>query len=80
MRGRPLKPRTIEHYEKLLEEHIYPTFGTKSVRDITMRQVDAWYAKTLADHRTMRAHCYSLLRTILETARTRTVSSTSTRP
>jgi integrase len=71
VRGRSLKPRTVEHYEKLLEDHIYPTFGAKPVRDITMQQVDGWYAKTLTDHPTMRAHTYSLLRTILETARTR---------
>jgi integrase len=35
-----------------------------------MQSVDRWYAKTLPDHPTMRAHCYSLLKTILETART----------
>lgn len=36
-----------------------------------MQSVDRWYAKTLTDHPTMRAHCYSLLKTILETARMR---------
>lgn len=36
VRGRPLKPRTIEHYEKILDTHIYPAFGAKPVRDITM--------------------------------------------
>lgn len=71
VRGRPLKPRTVEHYEAMLEDHIYPTFGAKPVRDITMESVDRWYAKTLKDKPTMRAHTYSLLRTILETARTR---------
>jgi integrase len=71
VRGRPLKPRTVEHYERLLDEHIYPTFGAKPVRDITIQSVDRWYAKTLPEHPTMRAHAYSLLRTILETARTR---------
>lgn len=71
IRGHPLKPRTREHYEKLLKDHIYPTFGSKPVHDITMGSVDRWYAKTLPDHPTMRAHAYSLLKTILETARTR---------
>jgi integrase len=71
VKGRPLRPRTVAHYEQMLEDHIYPTFGTKPVRDITMTAVDRWYAKTLTDKPTMRAHCYSLLRTILETARTR---------
>jgi integrase len=55
----------------MLDGHIVPTFGSKAVRDITMQAVDRCYTKTLADKPTMRAHCYSLLRTILETARTR---------
>lgn len=71
VRGRPLKPRTVEHYESMLADHIYPTFGARPVRDITMQAVDRWYARTLTDKPTLRAHCYSLLRTILESARTR---------
>jgi integrase len=71
VKGRPLRPRTVAHYEQLLDDHINPTFGAKPVRDISMAAVDRWYAKTLTDHPTMRAHAYSLLRTILETARTR---------
>ena len=60
-------PRTVEHYESMLADHIYPTFGARPVRDITMQAVDRWYARTLTDKPTLRAHCYSLLRTILET-------------
>lgn len=71
VKGRPLRPRTIAHYEKLLNDHIKPTFGKKPIRDITMFSVDRWYAQTLTDQPTMRAHAYSLLRTILETARLR---------
>lgn len=71
VKGRPLRPRTREHYESLLEDHIYPTFKTKAVRDISMESVDRWYAKTATDAPTVRAHAYSLLRTILETARKR---------
>ena len=71
VRGRPLRPRTREHYESLLEDHIYPTFKTKAVRYISMESVDRWYAKTAKDAPTVRAHSYSLLRTILETARKR---------
>jgi integrase len=71
VRGRRLRPRTVEHYRQMLDDHLLPTFGAKPVRDITMTAVDRWYAKTLADRPTMRAHTYSLLRTILETARTR---------
>lgn len=71
VRGRRLKPRTVEHYEKLLADHIYPTFGNKPLRDISIEAVDRWYAKTLGGRPTLRAHSYSLLKTILETARTR---------
>jgi hypothetical protein len=71
VKGRPLRPRTREHYESLLEDHIYPTFKAKAVREISMESVDRWYAKTATDAPTVRAHAYSLLRTILETARKR---------
>lgn len=71
VKGEPLRPRTRAHYTKLLEQHILPTFGTKAVRDITRDMVDKWYAKTAVDTPVIRAHAYSLLRTILETARTR---------
>ncbi|CQD11843.1 integrase [Mycobacterium lentiflavum] len=71
VKGRPLRPRTREHYEQLLEVHIYPTFKTKAIRAITTESVDRWYARTLPDKPTIRAHTYSLLRTILETARER---------
>lgn len=71
VKGRPLKPRTVEHYQRLLDCYLLPTFGRRAVRDITMADVDRWYGKTLVDRPTMRSHCYGLLRTILETARTR---------
>jgi len=71
VKGRPLRPRTREHYESLLDDHIYPTFKAKAVRDISMASVDRWYAKTAKGAPTVRAHAYSLLRTILETARKR---------
>lgn len=71
VKGRPLRPRTREHYEQLLEGHIYPTFQNKAVRDITMDAVDRWYAKVAPSAPTTRAHAYGLLRTILETARKR---------
>jgi integrase len=71
VRGRPLRPRTRAHYQSLLDDHILPTFGKKSVRSITRESVDRWYAKTAPDAPTLRAHVYSLLRTILESARTR---------
>lgn len=71
VKGRPLRPRTVDHYQQMLDDHLLPVFGKKPVRDITMESVDRWYAQALTDKPTMRAHSYSLLRTILETARTR---------
>lgn len=68
VKGRPLKPRTVEHYEALLEGHIYPTFGSKPLNGITSDQVRRWYTQTLIDKPTMRSHTYGLLRTILATA------------
>lgn len=70
VRGRPLRPRTREHYQKLLDDHLVPSFGNKPLIDITAESVDRWYARTANDAPTLRAHSYSLLRTIMESART----------
>lgn len=66
--GRPIKDRTREHYQKLLDDHLLPTFGTRQVAAIRPKDVREWYNDTLADRPTMRAHAYSLLRTILGSA------------
>jgi hypothetical protein len=63
----------------MLKDHTYPTFGQKPLREITMKRVDRWYARTLSDHPTMRAHCYSLLKTVLEQRGRGIGSSTATR-
>lgn len=65
---RDLKSRTYEHYEKLLEDHILPTFGALPIASITADDVRAWHAKLGAKTPTLRAHCYGLLRTIMGTA------------
>lgn len=70
VKGKPLKPRTKAHYRTILVKHINPTFGKKAVGSITRDAVDQWYTETLVNSPTLRAHTYSLLRTILETART----------
>ncbi len=66
--GRPLKPRTREHYRKLLDDHVLPTLGDRPVSAITAADVRQWHAMTLVERPTMRAHAYSLLRTILASA------------
>ena len=68
VKGRPLRPRTKAHYRRLLELHILPSFGSKQVRSITPDMVDRWYEHTAVDTPTARAHCYSLLRAIFESA------------
>lgn len=65
VRGRPLKPRTRDHYQQLLERFILPTFGTRVLATITAEDVDEWYRDLDAKTPTYRAHAYSLLRTIL---------------
>jgi integrase len=66
--GRAIKTRTREHYEKLLDDHLVPAFGTRQVSAITPTDVREWYGKTLADRPTLRSHAYSLLRTIMGSA------------
>ncbi|WP_188108905.1 tyrosine-type recombinase/integrase [Mycolicibacter arupensis] len=66
--GRPIKARTREHYKRLLDEHLVPAFGPAYVNSIKAADVRAWYACTLVGRPTMRAHAYSLLRTIMGTA------------
>ncbi len=63
--GRPIKARTREHYDAILEDHLLETFGSRQVATITPKDVRDWYAKTLTDKPTMRSHSYSLLRTIM---------------
>ncbi len=67
-RGAPLRPRTREHYTAILNGHLLPAFGEEQLTDITPAAVRDWYADTLIDRPTMRAHCYGLLKSILATA------------
>jgi integrase len=66
--GRPIKARTREHYQNVLDAHLLPTFGNRQLAAIKPKDVRAWYAATLADRPTMRSHAYSLLRTIFASA------------
>lgn len=68
VRGKALADRTREHYRKLLDTYILPTFGETPLKFITPEQVDHWYAVTAVGKPTTQAHAYSLLRTILGTA------------
>ncbi|CAM3129860.1 site-specific recombinase XerD [Williamsia muralis] len=68
VRGRPLKTRTSDHYRELLDRHILPEFGDSELDAITPAMVRQWHAHLLPTKPTMRAHAYSLLRTIMTSA------------
>lgn len=65
---RPLKPRTREHYGSLLDHQILPTFREVPLKAITPASVRRWHSTLPADRPTLRAHAYSLLRAVLQTA------------
>jgi integrase len=66
--GRPIKARTREHYQSILDDHLIETFGNRQLAAIKPKDVREWYAATLTNRPTMRSHTYSLLRTIMGSA------------
>jgi integrase len=66
--GRPIRPRTREHYQALLDDHILPTFASQSLAAITADDVKRWHAATLTNRPTLRSHAYSLLRSVMASA------------
>ena len=66
--GRPIKERTRQHYQAIIDDHLTDSFGYRPIASITPTDIRDWYAKTLADKPTMRSHAYSLLRTIMGSA------------
>jgi integrase len=65
---RVLKPRTRHHYAAILTNRLLPTFGPLALEDITPAMVARWHTRMDSTRPTMRAHSYSLLRTILRSA------------
>ena len=65
---RDLRPRTRQHYQRLLDAHLIPAWGKRRIDTITPEQVRVWHAGLLPSSPTMRAHTYSLLRTIMRAA------------
>ncbi len=68
---RPLRPRTKELYEGLLDLHVLPSLGEVELNRITAAKVRSWHADLLSgpypgDSTTAKA--YRLLRSILNTA------------
>ena len=65
---RTLKPRTREHYQRLLDRSILPTFKNTPMRRISPTLVREWYATLNPQAPTERAHTYGLLKAICATA------------
>lgn len=65
---RELKPRTRLEYRRLYDGKIKDTFGDVDLARISPAMVRQWYGTLDPEHRTRRAHAYSLLRTILNAA------------
>lgn len=65
---RTLKPRTRQHYRKLLDHHLIPTFGASPLRAITSEEIATWHHQMGSGTPTVRAHAYGLMRTILGSA------------
>ena len=66
-KGEPLRPLTRDKYRSSLRAHVYPNLGDLPLDEITRPVVRSWYHK-LDIGPTARAHAYSTLRTILNTA------------
>jgi integrase len=64
---RTLKPRTREHYQKLLD-HQLSAIAHMPLKAITPLVVRQWHAELGSKTPTLRAHAYGLLRTILASA------------
>ncbi len=65
---RDLKPRTRGDYRRILDKHLIPKFGATPIQAITPTMVRSWYAGLDKTKPTMRAHTYSLMRTIMRAA------------
>jgi integrase len=67
--GRELKPRTVAHYQTILDRYLLPKFEHVAIGAITKDAVRQWHANVRKKTGpTMAAHSYGMLRTVLGTA------------
>lgn len=66
VKGRELRPRTAEHYLKLLDGWLAP-LAARPIVEITKPDVNTWYL-ALPDKPTMKKHAYDFLRSVMATA------------
>ncbi len=67
MKDRDLKPRTREHYQKLLDNQLM-AWASMSLTSIRPEKVRDWHSSQDKKAPALRAHAYGLFRTILNTA------------
>lgn len=65
---RSLKPRTRDHYQRILDRSILPALGRVPMRHLSPALVREWYAGLNPSAPTGRAHAYGLLKAICATA------------
>ena len=66
--GKPLRPRTVAGYLRLLQRFVWPVFGQRELSGITPDQVKVWHAALLPDHPPTRILAYTLLHAIMKSA------------
>src|SRR5262249_12883514 len=67
-RHTPLSARTKQLYRSKLTNFILPAFGETELTAITRAMVDAWYKRLDPTTPTARAHAWSLLATMMQSA------------
>jgi integrase len=72
-----LAVRTVETYGYLLDKHILPTLGFMNLSAISPSDVRTWNARSARQHPSTAAKAYRLLATIMKTAVTDELISTS---
>jgi integrase len=66
-RNQRVRPRTLDHYELIVEHHIIPALGSYKLAAITLRRVQAWLDADPAAPRTV-LHHHAVLRRALNVA------------
>jgi integrase len=66
--GRPLKPRTVADYRYMLDNHLLPVWGQRTLTSITAAEVKSWYAGLLPGKPSTRMLVYGLFHAVMRTA------------
>ncbi|TXI51716.1 MAG: site-specific integrase [Mycolicibacter arupensis] len=68
VKGKPLRPRTRQHYDSMLKRLILPELGDAKMSLLTPAQIRDWHANLGTGSPTRNAHAYALLHAICATA------------